>query len=161
MTDPNDIPALIAVLKRTAPGGFAVGLHLRYTTPTYMFQTYPDAWLAEYSRDGLLLRDPVVAWSFANRGVTTWAELEPEDEGGVLARARAHGLNHGLAVSFEDGGSLSMGGFARGDRPFAPEEAEAIEATLRELHARTAGVGSLPPEVREGLRRLSVAFTHP
>lgn len=155
------IPKTLADLMEVAPAGFVTGLHIRFTTPTYLFQTYPKAWVEEYSRDGLLLRDPTVAWVFANEGHITWDELAPQDEFGVFARAAAHGLHHGLTVSLFRGGSRSLGGFARSDRAFTPEEIERIEAAMIKLHDITDSVQALPEGVRESLRRLSVAFTHP
>lgn len=148
-------------LMETAPAGFALGLHVRYTTPTYMFQTYPRAWLEEYSREGFLMRDPTVAWAFENEGRITWAELSAQDEAGVLERAAAQGLLHGLTVSMVGGGSRSIGGFARPDRPFTAAEVAQIESSVTQLHDATASAQPLPEEVRENLRRLSVAFTHP
>jgi LuxR family transcriptional regulator len=156
-----DIPRTLADLKEVAPAGFAVVLHLRFTAPTFLFQTYPKDWVDEYSRDGLLVRDPMVVWAFSNEGHVSWSDLAPRDEAGVLARAAAHGLRHGLAVSVERGGSRSMGGFARPDREFLPEEVARIEAALEQLHDDTATALPLPEAVRESLRRLSVAFTHP
>lgn len=148
-------------LMEIAPAGFALGLHVRYTTPTYMFQTYPKAWLEEYSREGFLMQDPTVAWAFENAGHIDWAELSARDEGGVIVRAAAHGLRHGITVSVVRGGSRSIGGFARPDRPFTADEAGRIEAYMTQLHDITDSIQALPDEVRDELRRLSVAFTHP
>lgn len=148
-------------LMETAPAGFALGLHVRYTTPTYMFQTYPKAWLEEYSREGFLMRDPMVAWAFANEGHVTWAELSARDEAGVFQRAAAQGLRHGIATSIMRGGSRSIGGFARPDRPFTAGEIQQIEEAVTQLHDATASIRPLGEEVRDELHRLSVAFTHP
>lgn len=144
-----------------APAGFAIGLHIRFTAPTFMFQTYPRDWAEEYSREGLVARDPTVAWGFSNEGVVDWKDLEQRDEAGVLARARAQGLSHGLTVSVFREGSRTIGSFARSDRYFTPGEIERIESDLVRLHDATATVRSLPDGVRESLRLLSVAFTHP
>lgn len=156
-----DIPRTLADLMETAKAGFAVGLHIRFTTPTFMFQTYPRSWAEEYSREGMVARDPTVAWGFSHEGTIDWTDLEPLDEAGVLARARSQGLAHGMTVSVLRGGSRSIGSFARPDRPFTPEEAEQMESCMTMLHDATASVRSLPEEVRESLHRLSVAFTHP
>jgi len=156
-----DITKTLADLMEVATAGFATGLHIQFTTPTFMFQTYPRGWAEEYSREGMVARDPTVAWAFGNTGRIAWRDLMPVDEGGVLRRAGEHGLTHGLAVSLFRGGTRSIGGFARSDRFFTPEEEELIEARMTTLHDATASVRSLPEEVRESLRRLSVAFTHP
>ncbi|TNC52828.1 transcriptional regulator [Rubellimicrobium rubrum] len=156
-----DIPAELAELKIIAPAGFAVALHVHFTTPAYLFQTYPTKWIEEYGRDGLVMQDPVVAWSFANTGTIAWKALAPSDRAGVLARAAAHGLNHGIGVSLIERDSRSVAFFARTDRAFSPDEVARIEAGVATLHDATDPDQPLGPEAREGLRRLSVAFTHP
>lgn len=161
MNPEADISKSLAGLMETATAGFAIGLHIRFTAPTFMFQTYPKPWAEEYSREGMVARDPTVAWGFSNQGHVNWADLEPQDEGGVLARARAHGLAHGLTVSVLREGSRSIGSFARSDRFFTPDEIARIESEMVGLHDATATVRSLPPELRDSLHRLSVAFTHP
>lgn len=160
--DPQlDIPGLLALLMNQAPGGFAIGLHARYQTPALMFQTYPAAWLEEYSQDGLVIHDPTIAWAAAHRGVISWEDLKGRDPAGVFGKARRHGLVHGFALSLERGGSLSLGSFARPDRDYTAEEMRAIEATMAELHDATASAAPLSPATREALRSLSVAFTQP
>jgi LuxR family transcriptional regulator, quorum-sensing system regulator SdiA len=156
-----DIPDLLLALMEQAPAGFAIGLHIRYQTPALMFQTYPLDWLSEYSRDGLMMRDPTVVWGLANVGIKSWEALSDQDPAGVFERARRHGMAHGFAVSLDRGGSRSLGGFARGDRDFTPEEIETIQALMSALHGATASATPLAPETRETLRRLSVAFTQP
>jgi LuxR family transcriptional regulator len=148
-------------LKELAPGGYAIGLHVRFTTPSYMFQTYPKAWLDIYSREGLLMLDPAVAWAFQNEGMVRWTDLASEDSARVFARAESFGLVHGMTISVRDGGSMSIGGFARSDRFFTDDEVAEVTALLRELHRETGSVEPLPEGVREELRRMSVAFTHP
>lgn len=156
-----DIPAILADLMKVAPAGFAIGLHIRFTTPVFLFQTYPREWVEEYSRDGLVARDPTVAWVFMNEGHVTWEELTSQDEAGVLERAAAYGLRHGLTVSVAGNGTRSLGGFARSDRPFTPDETERIEAAMKTLHATTDATQPLPESIRDSLRRLSIAVTHP
>jgi len=153
-----DVAGAFWSLIERSPAGFAIALHIRYQTPTYLFQTYPLAWLEEYSRDGLLMHDPAVAWALEGRGLVRWEDLADRDPAGVLGRARRHGLRHGFTVGLEREGSLSMAGFARADRPFAPAEMEGIRALVTRLHDLTA---SGTPATREALRCLSVAFTRP
>lgn len=157
----NDVPALLADLMARAPAGFAIGLHVRFQAPTYMFQTYPVAWLEEYSHKGLMMQDPTVAWGMANRGVIGWEALRQRDPAGLFDLARRHGLVHGFAVSLESRGSHSLGGFARTDRAFLPAEIEAIHGLVADLHDRTAETTSLPEATRSALRSLSVVYTQP
>ncbi|EYD77066.1 DNA-binding protein HTH domain protein-containing protein [Rubellimicrobium mesophilum DSM 19309] len=161
MHEKLDIPDLLLALMALAPAGFAIGLHVRYQTPTLMFQTYPVAWLAEYSHGGLVMQDPTIGWAAENRGMISWEELKDRDPAGVFERARAHGIVHGFAISLERGGSQSLASFARGDRDFTPEEKETTRALMLRLHEATASAMPLSPETREALRSLSVAFTQP
>ncbi|HVG47562.1 MAG TPA: autoinducer binding domain-containing protein [Rubellimicrobium sp.] len=156
-----DIPSALSQLMERSPAGFAVALHIRYQSPALLFQTYPVAWLEEYSRDGLLMHDPTVAWALAERGVVRWDDLAGRDPAGVLGRARGHGLVHGFTISLKREGSLSIAGFARADRPFEATEIAGIGALVGRLHDATAPGAPLAPETREALRRLSVAFTQP
>ena len=156
-----DISRTLADLKGVAPAGFAVVLHVRFTAPTFLFQTYPKAWVDEYSRDGLLIRDPTVIWAFANVGDIAWSDLAAQDEAHVFERAAAHGLRFGHSVSVLRGGSRSMGGFAREDRPLEAEEVGRARAAVELLHDATGAAKPLSEEVRESLRLLSIAVTHP
>lgn len=153
-----DVASILSAIMERAPAGFGVGLHIRYQAPMYLFQTYPPAWLEEYSRDGLLMHDPIVVWAMAERGLIRWEVLSERDPAGVVARARKHGMRHGFAISLERGGSQSVGGFSRADRPFSSEEMEALHGLVARLHMATA---SDSPETQEVLRSLSVAFTQP
>ena len=128
------------LLKGVAQAGFALAMHVRFATPSHVFQTYPEAWADEYARHGLVMQDPTVAWAFERQGHITWDELESSDRAGVFRRAAAHGLRHGVTVSLRDG-TRSLGGFARSDRPFTAGEIETIEATMAEIHRITASAG--------------------
>jgi LuxR family transcriptional regulator len=161
MSMETELTQQLGRLQGLATGGFAIGLHVRFATPSYMFQTYPKAWLDVYSREGLLMRDPAIAWAFANEGMVRWADLEGEDTAKVFSRARDQGLVHGMTLSLVRSGSRSIGGFARPDRFFTPLEIAALEDGLGALHDMTDGGQPLSESVREGLRKLSVAFTHP
>lgn len=156
-----DISKVLSGLKEIAPAGFAIALHIRFTSPAFMFQTYPRAWIEEYSRDGLLAYDPTVAWAFSGEGHVQWSDLVPQDKAGVLGRAAAHDIRHGLTVSVVRQGSRSLGGFARPDREFTPEEASTLEAAVGQLHDSTDPSQPLPKDLRESLHRLSVMVTHP
>lgn len=151
----------LAVLQDLAPAGFAIALHVQFTTPTFLFQTYPRAWIEEYSRKGFVLRDPTVIWAFDNLGVIDWAELAARDSDGIMARARDHGLVEGFTYSQETDDSRSLASFARSSDPFAGYEKSRICGIVDDIHRLTAGLGALSPETRDNLRRLSIQFTHP
>jgi LuxR family transcriptional regulator len=107
------------------------------------------------------MQDPAIAWAFGNQGMVRWDDLASQDLAQVFPRAREHGLVHGMTISVERGGSRSIGGFARPDRFFTSEEVARIEDGMGRLHDLTDAVQPLPEPVRESLRKLSVAFTHP
>jgi len=48
-------------LKRLAPAGYHIGLHIKDTTPLHRLLDYPASWVAHYTAQAYALRDPVVA----------------------------------------------------------------------------------------------------
>lgn len=148
-------------LRGIATAGFAIGLHLRFMAPTYMFLAYPDGWVEEYGRDGLMVMDPAVAWAVRNTGPVRWSDLSGPDEAKVFERAARHGLRFGTMLSVVGEGSRSIGGFARTDREFTASELDELEARVRVLHEATILGKALAPKLREDLRRLSVTSTQP
>ncbi len=159
MREPSPIPNLIRQIQALAPAGFAIAMHLRFTAANYMFETYPAAWLEEYAQNGFLMRDPTIRWGSNHQGTIAWSELAADDDAGLFARAAEHGLRHGLTVSLQRGGSRSIGGLARADRPFTAEEHAALEARMSELHDATASGEPLPPSVAVEFGRMGVHFT--
>ncbi len=153
------IGELVEVLHEAGPAGFAIGLHLTFTTPRYLFQSYPPAWQDIYTRKGYLMRDPTVHWGLANEGWIDWSDLCGHDPDGVIGEAAGHGMRHGVTISVADRGSRSIASFARADRGFAGEEADAIQARVRELHDLTLNVHALPASLHDLLRRLSIILT--
>ena len=160
MANQKKISELIERLHAASPAGFAVGLHVTFTTPRYMFQSYEKTWLDTYSRLGLVLRDPVVRWGFSNTGAIRWSGLVDQDEAGVLERAAEHGLRYGAVIAIVRNGSRSMGGFARGDREPTDEEVADLTDDLTELHDLTQKVEHLAPSVHETLKQMSIYLTH-
>lgn len=135
--------------------GYAIALHIRYTTPTFLFQTYPAAWTEFYSENGLVLQDPALRWGFSNTGHTTWESLAEDDVMGVFKNASKHGLKHGVVMALERDGSRSVASFARDDRPFTEAEIATIETAVTELHDRTLKADSLPAVEQAELKKLS------
>jgi len=160
MTRRARIAALLHELDQRSPAGFALGLHIRFTTPTYMFQTYPKRWLEHYSAAGMVVRDPVVQWGMQNVGRTRWSDLEMIDDGGVLEQAKDFGLMNGAAIATVVSGSRSIGGFARADREYEESEIEELEEILVRLHLATLGPGQLSERDQHVLTELSIKLTH-
>ena len=152
------ISSLLARLHQASPAGFAIALHVRFTAPKYLFQSYDKAWLDTYSREGLVLHDPVVRWGFSNVGTIRWSELD--DPAGVMQRAAQHGLGFGVVVALLRDGLRTMAGFARSDRDFTDEEVDVLTDHLVELHDLTEPVEALSPNVHQTLKQMSIYLTH-
>lgn len=159
MAETAGIAALLHDLDRRSPAGFAIALHIRFTAPTYLFQTYPRRWLDHYSAQGFVLHDPTVRWALANSGHILWSELEAIDTHHVLDRAKDFGLMNGVAVSVTDSTSRSIASFARADRDYDVAEIDALRDGLRSLHRQTAFPGTLNAEQQRALTELSVRLT--
>jgi LuxR family transcriptional regulator, quorum-sensing system regulator SdiA len=160
MGNSASIAALLHELDRLSPSGFAIALHITFTTPRYMFQTYAQRWLDRYNSAGLLLRDPVVQWGMQNVGRVRWSDLEAMDSGGVFDEARDYGLMNGAALSLVVSGSRSIGGFARADREYEDAEMRELEDLLLRLHRDTAQIERFSERDQRALTELSIKLTH-
>ena len=138
-----------------------MALHVNFTTPTFLFQTYPKDWIDLYSQRGYLMADPTVHWAFSNTGRIRWSALVDTDPSGVLAESAAHGMRHGFTLATDRGGSQSLGSFTRGDRDFTDAEIDAIEVIFLAMHGFTVDLRTLEPETHAALKRMSVTYTHP
>jgi LuxR family transcriptional regulator, quorum-sensing system regulator SdiA len=155
------IRSLLRQLTQAAPAGFAIALHVRLVTPTYLFQTYPKDWLDYYSQKGLVMQDPTVHWGFDNLGSIRWSDLAHLDTVGILPKAAEHGMKFGFTAAVEAGDSRSLSSFTRNDRDFTNAEMAAITSQVDELHRLTAQARPLSAETRDALRQMSIHFTHP
>lgn len=160
MERPVRVAELLAALRTQAPAGYAIALHVKFSTPTFLFQTYPEDWAAYYSENGLVMQDPTVLWGFYNEGHAIWADLAAEDEKGILTKAAEHGLVHGFTTALVRGDSRSLAGFARADRAFTQDEIAEISQTVAILHDLTANSQAMPKPVADALRALSVNQSH-
>lgn len=151
-----------------SPFGHYVALRVRFTSPLNEKNNLPEAWVAEYTADGLMIFDPVMRWVYSCEGVTRWSELTLKDPQGVLVRAAAHRLHYGAAASIQDPdtGERSFGVFARDDREFADAELAALEAAVIDMHssrARPKGLTRAECEalgfIRDGGRLKEIAHT--
>lgn len=144
-----------------APTGYAAALHINYTTPDFLFQTYPADWLALYSQRGMVMKDPTVLWGFENVGTVRWSDLASLDEAGVMKEAARFGMAFGVTVSVEQGGTRSIASLSRGEREFTDGEIAKAADMITHLHELTAEARTLSDETRDVLRRQSIRFTHP
>lgn len=159
---PNKQPQITSILERfngLAPNGYALGLNIAYTTPRFMFQTYPKIWLDYYSRNGLIMFDPMVAWGFENTGTARWSELD--DSAGVMKKAAEFGLARGVVVVELSDDDRSICGFTKNAAEFTDAEIAELAENVAALHALTADLLRLDPETVTQLRKMSIMVTHP
>lgn len=151
---------LLSKLRARSPAGFAIALHVQFTTPRYLLQAYRKDWIDYYSAGSLVMQDPTVHWAFANNGAVRWSDLKDQDTAGVLTAAARFGLKYGVAVALDDGGSKTMASFARDDREMSELDIAGLSADLRALHNRTLGSMILAPDIHDTLRQMSIFLTH-
>ncbi len=156
----GEVREILADMQRLCPAGFAVALHVRFTTPRFLFQTYARDWMQHYSERGMVLDDPTVKWGLQNEGRIDWSDLEEQDAKGVLAQARTHGLCFGFTASVVRHESRSVGSFARGDRAFTEAETEELLGMFQRLHTETAVGTEHEASLSDVLKSLSVELTH-
>ena len=159
MSDENSVQKALNDLKPLAPKGFALAFQIDFTTPTFLFQSYPEDWIRQYSENGLVMSDPTVAWCFENEGFVRWSALAPTDTAGVLRQAADHGLQYGLTCSVLVGTQRSFASFARDDREFTIEEADALLNAVTELHNQTAKIKASSAKATLALQKMSSTFS--
>lgn len=157
----HEIITLLTSMRDQAPSGFAIALHVRFTTPTYLFLTYPQEWRDIYSSEGYVMSDPTVGWGLTHSGSVTWEQLAKDDPAGMLARAKEFGMNFGVCIATDEGDSQSLCSFTRPDRNFDEDEVSHLTEGFLALHRMTADLSSLSPETSTALQRMSMAVTHP
>jgi LuxR family transcriptional regulator, quorum-sensing system regulator SdiA len=133
--------------------GFALAVHIRYTRPTLLYQTYEQAWADQYSEKGYMMSDPTVHWGLANVGSMDWDKLEAHDPEGVIKAAKSHGLLNGWTYATGPANSRSLGSMTR-SQPFTATQRSAICALIDAIHAETEDFDTFTPDVQERLRHL-------
>ena len=159
MNDEEFIREALNDLKVLAPSGYALAFQIEFTTPTFLFQSYPKEWIRQYSEKGLVMSDPTVHWGFENEGFVRWSDLLPSDSAEVLKQASDYGLKYGLTCSVNFDGERSFASFARDDREFSDDEASVLLGKVDELHTQTAKIRTASPEATQALQRISVDFS--
>ncbi|MEM1100633.1 MAG: autoinducer binding domain-containing protein, partial [Pseudomonadota bacterium] len=131
------IAEILDTVAGLASAGYAIGLHVRFAAPTYLFRTYSPEWNEHYSASGLVMQDPVVAWGMTETGAVRWSALKDSDPAGVLTDAEEFGLAYGATVGRLEDGSRTVAGFARPDREFSDLELGQLQSAVAELHELT------------------------
>lgn len=148
-------PAELHVFDDLAPAGFYIALRVGFAYPMLERNALPEGWVAHYTARGLMLKDPVMHWVYANTGAARWSEIALPDPGDVLGDARRFGLRFGVAVSHldaGDGGQRSFGTFARSEREFTADEISRLSGALAQLHRAHTPPRSLTRAELEALR---------
>lgn len=135
--------------------GFALAIHIRYTRPTLLYQTYDRVWADHYSEKGYMLSDPVVHWGLTKTGWVEWASLTDHDPQGVIADAVAHGLTNGWTYATGPASSRTIAGLTRTGPPFTLAERAGIAQAVDDIHDLTEGFDSFPADVKDALRNLA------
>ena len=136
-----------------------MAFHIKFTTPTFLLQSYPADWIAYYSQNGLVMQDPTVHWGFENTGMIDWSDLQSKDPANVISKAAEYGMAHGLTYAITEGDSLSVTSFARSDRPLSAQERETIKTGVNAIHTATLSKNSLDRQVLDDLKRMSISAT--
>lgn len=155
VTGDADVNEYLEQLQLAAPAGFFIGLHIRFTSPLMIYQTYNQDWVKHYTANGYVLRDPATIWGMANVGAIRWSDPGFPDPHLILPQAAAFGLSYGLTVACGPPSSRSIAGFARPDREFTDRELQSIQQCVKRMHDRFDLPSSLTQAQLDALRCLS------
>lgn len=147
-------------LGHLAPAGYFIGLHIRFTSPLVIYQTYDQRWIEHYTANAYVLRDPATIWGMAHTGVIRWSDPAFADPHRILPEAAAFGLRYGLTVACGPSSSRSIAGFSRQDREFDTQEVRMVKACVERMHDRFVQPASLTPAQLEALRCLAAGDRH-
>lgn len=141
-------------LAAIAPRGHYIALRIGYAFPLEEINNLPADWVAVYTAERYMLRDPVLRWAFNKTGAIRWSDIDDSEGADVMQAAHDAGLRYGLVVSClaGDGSSQrSFGSFAREDREFTDDEVEVLSDYMANLHANSAPPSNVTAAEREAL----------
>jgi len=153
------VAELLSALNGLCDTGFALAIHIRYTRPLLLYQSYSREWSDFYSENGLMLTDPVVRWGLENTGVVFWDDPGLDDPAGVVAQARRHGLRNGVTIATGPMTSRTISGHTRSQGPYTPEEIDRLRCLVETVHEVTSGLDGLDSPEMAALRGLDFART--
>ncbi len=140
-----------------APAGYYVALRIGFAFPVDERNEFPADWVEYYTRNGLMLRDPVVRWAYDNSGSVRWNDIIATDTFGVFTNAQRYGLNFGAVICCATDypkEQRSYGTFARADRELTNEEISVLTTHLKRLHDASIAPSNLTGAELEALRLL-------
>lgn len=137
-----------AEIRKHALSGFGILVNLRNLSPEFFYSTYPEKWQDIYTRNAMVVHDPVVQWAVVNTGWKRWSEINflgrPANEMAVMRRAKEFGLEYGMIASIrrqDRSGKMrrSLFGAARPDREFTEEEAGLLLGLFQKMLEQLVG----------------------
>ena len=146
---------LLGKISALCDTGYLLAVHIRYTRPSLMYRSYPQAWMDHYSEHGFMMSDPVVHWGLAHTGVTLWSDLVAADSDGVIAAAAAHGLHNGWTYAAGPPAARTIASFTKSGPDFTEAQRAELIALADQLHALTEDFENLPTAMQEALRALA------
>lgn len=138
-----------------AVSGYFIGLHIRFTSPLFTFQTYDQRWIDHYTENGYVLRDPMTAWGFSRTGWIRWSDPALLDPFGLFKEAAQFGLIYGVTVACGPIKSRTIASFSRPDREFRDDEVDRIERKVLRLHDLSEPPEALTEAQIEALRMIA------
>jgi LuxR family transcriptional regulator len=147
-------------LGNLTPEGYFLGLHIRFTSPVMMFQTYDQAWTDHYTNNGYVLRDPMTAWGFCTTGSTRWSNKKIPDPFGIFKKAEEFGLRYGVTISCGAISSRTIASVARADREYEDSEIEEIQKIVHRLHEMSEPPQKLSKAQIEALKYIADGDRH-
>lgn len=151
---------LLHDLSLLTPGGYAVGLHIRYVSPLIVVNTYPAQWQEVYTAKVYGLRDPTLAWGLSHIGVRRWSEIGLPDPFGILREAAEYGLVYGMIGSVGPLSSRTIVGATREDREYTEGEMEDIYKIVQRMHDVSVPPTKLSKAQVEALRCIADGDRH-
>jgi LuxR family transcriptional regulator, quorum-sensing system regulator SdiA len=154
-SSPKIVRDILLQLHNLCDTGFAAAVHIRYTRPSLLYQTYNQKWSDHYSEMGYMMVDPVVHWGLAHDGLIRWDDLSDKDTAGVLVSALEHGLENGWTYSVGVPESRTIAGLTKSGAPFTQAQVDHIIALVDSLHEATIGIDTFSPETMHQLREIT------
>lgn len=154
MREEQVVLQLLGKISALCDTGYLLAVHIRYTRPSLMYRTYPQAWIDTYSERGFMMSDPVVHWGLAHTGVALWSELAAQDPEGVVAAAAEYGLHNGWTYAVGAATARTIASMTKSGADFTDSQRAELMALVDQLHALTADFDNLPAATQEALRAL-------
>jgi LuxR family transcriptional regulator, quorum-sensing system regulator SdiA len=155
-----ELNRLLASLKKEAPAGYAVGLHIRFAAPLITAHTYPEEWLEVYTMNAYGLRDPMISWGLSTTGIARWTAMGIPDPFGIMVQAKEFGLNFGAGIACGPVRSRTIVGVSRTDREFTDAELVRIEQIVLMMHEIAEPPTELTKAQVEALRCIAGGDRH-